>query len=123
MNLLLDTHTLIWWVSGERLSEAASEAIRNPDNLAGVSAATVWEIAIKQTLGKLTVDGDLDAVLAEDFEPVPITFDDARRAGGLPQVHRDPFDRMLVAQAQLRGLVVVSRDPIFESYDVELLVA
>ena len=123
MNLLLDTHTLIWWANGERLSDAATEAIRDPDNLAGVSAATVWEIAIKQALGKLTVDGDLDSVLAEDFEPLPITFDDARRAGGLPAVHRDPFDRMLVAQAQGRGLVVVSRDPVFKSYGVEVLVA
>ncbi len=123
MNLLLDTHTLLWWVNGERLSDAAAEAIRDPGNLAGVSAAAVWEIAIKQALGKLTVDGDLDAVLAEDFEPVPITFDDARRAGGLPPVHRDPFDRMLVAQAQNRGLVVVSRDPIFESYDVKTMKA
>jgi len=123
VNLLLDPHTLLWWVTGQRLSDAATEAIRDPDNLVGVSAAAVWEIAIKQALGKLTTDGDLDSVLEEDFEPIPITFEDARRAGGLPAVHRDPFDRMLVAQAQNRGLVLVSRDPVFESYDVTTLKA
>ena len=88
-----------------------------------VTAASVWEISIKQALGKLNIDGDLDAVLAEDFEPIPITFDDARRAGSLPGHHRDPFDRMLVAQAQARDLVLVSRDPVLQPYDVPILVA
>ena len=113
MNLLLDTHALLWWVGGESLSPEAATAIADPENLVCVSAASVWEISIKQAIGKLRVEGDLDAILAEDFEPVPITLDDARRAGSLPDHHRDPFDRMLVAQALSRELVLVSRDPLW----------
>ena len=123
MNLLLDTHALLWWVDGADLSTEATAAIADPDNLVCVSAASVWEISIKQALGKLTVGGDLDTILAEDFEPIPITFDDARRAGSLPDRHRDPFDRMLVAQALSRELVVVSRDPCMDLYDVPVLPA
>lgn len=121
MNLLLDTHVLLWWVAGEPLDPDASTEIADPANLVCVSAASVWEMSIKQTLGKLHVDDDLDTILSEDFEPVPITFDDARLAGSLPEHHRDPFDRMLVAQAQARDLVLVSRDPALEPYDVQIL--
>ncbi len=121
MNLLLDTHALLWWVGGQPLSSEAKEAIADPGNLVCVSAATVWEISIKQALGKLSVEGDLDVILAEDFEPVPITFDDGRRAGALPRHHRDPFDRMLVAQALGRDLTLVSRDPRMDPYGVPIL--
>lgn len=121
MNLLLDTHALLWWVGGEALSPEAATAIGDPENLVCVSAASVWEIGIKQALGKLTVAGDLDTILAEDFEPVPITFDDARRAAELPPHHRDPFDRMLVAQALARELTLVSRDPRMDPYEVSIL--
>jgi len=121
VNLLLDTHALLWWVGGEALSPEAAAAIGDPENLVCVSAASVWEIGIKQALGKLTVAGDLDTILAEDFEPVPITFDDARRAAELPSHHRDPFDRMLVAQALARELTLVSRDPRMDPYEVSVL--
>ena len=121
MNLLLDTHALLWWVGGERLSPEAAAAISDPENLVCVSAASVWEIGIKQALGKLTVAGDLDTILAEDFEPVPITFDDARRSAELPPHHRDPFDRMLVAQSLARELTLVSRDPRMDPYGVSIL--
>lgn len=121
MNLLLDTHVLLWWVAGEPLDPKAGEQIADPANLVCVSAASVWEISIKQALGKLHLAGDIDAILAEDFEPVPITFDDARLAGSLPEHHRDPFDRMLVAQAQARELVLVSRDSALEPYEVPIL--
>lgn len=121
MNLLLDTHAVLWWVGGESLSAEAEAAVADPENLVCVSAATVWEISIKQALGKLTVEGDLDAALAEDFEPIPITFDDARRAGALPGHHRDPFDRMLVAQALGRELTLVSRDRRLDPYGVPVL--
>lgn len=121
MNLLLDTRALLWWVGGEALSPEAATAIGDPENLVCVSAASVWEIGIKQALGKLTVAGDLDTILAEDFEPVPITFDDARRAAELPPHHRDPFDRMLVAQALARELTLVSRDPRMDPYEVSIL--
>ena len=121
MNLLLDTHALLWWVGGESLSPEAATAIADPENLVCVSAASVWEISIKQAIGKLRVEGDLDAILAEDFEPVPITLDDASRAGSLPDHHRDPIDRMLVAQALSRELVLVSRDPCMDPYGVPIL--
>ena len=121
MNLLLDTHALLCWVGGESLSPEAATAIADPENLVCVSAASVWEISVKQAIGKLRVEGDLDAILAEDFEPVPITLDDARRAGSLPDHHRDPFDRMLVAQALSRELVLVSRDPRMDPYGVPIL--
>lgn len=121
MNLLLDTHALLWWVGGETLSPEVVAAIGDPENLVCVSAASVWEIGIKEALGKLSVEGDLDGILAEDFEPVPITFDDARRAAALPAHHRDPFDRMLVAQALSRDLTLVSRDPRMDPYGVPIL--
>lgn len=121
MNLLLDTRAVLWWVGGESLSTEAAEAIADPENMACVSAATIWEISIKEALGKLTIEGDLNAILAEDFEPIPITFDDGRRAGGLPRHHRDPFDRMLVAQALSRELTLVSRDRRLEPYGVQIL--
>ena len=121
MNLLIDTCTLLWWANGDRLTPAASQAIEDPDNRVWVSAASVWEIGIKQALGKLTVRDDLDGLIDEDFEPLPITFAHARRAAGLPRHHRDPFDRMLVAQAQTENLTLATRDRHISSYDVTLL--
>ena len=123
MNLLVDTCTLLWWVNGNLLSPDASQAIADPDNRVWVSAASVWEIGIKQSLGKLTVRGDLDAVVDEDFEHLPITLAHARRAARLPRHHRDPFDRMLVAQAQAEDLTLATRDRRISSYDVTLLVS
>ena len=121
MNLLVDTCTLLWWVNGNLLSPDASQAIADPDNRVWVSAASVWEIGIKQSLGKLTVRGDLDAVVDEDFEHLPVTFAHARQAARLPRHHRDPFDRMLVAQAQAEDLTLATRDRRISSYDVTLL--
>ena len=87
-----------------------------------MSAASAWEISIKTALGKLRFDGDLTAVLkAVGFDPLAIDVEHALAAGALPPVHRDPFDRMLVAQARAEGLTVVTRDDVFESYDVPTL--
>ncbi len=121
MNLLIDTCTLLWWVNGDALSSAASQAIEDPDNRVLVSAASIWEIGIKTSLGKLTVPDDLDAVVDEDFEQLPVTFAHARRAAQLPRHHRDPFDRMLVAQAQVQDFTLATRDRRIRSYDVALL--
>lgn len=123
MNLLIDTCTLLWWANKDRLSPAVSQAVADPDNRVWVSAASVWEIGIKQSLGRLTVCGDLDAVVEEDFEHLPITFAHARRAAQLPLHHRDPFGRMLIAQAQAQDLTLASRDRRISSYDVALLVS
>ncbi|MGI8574154.1 MAG: type II toxin-antitoxin system VapC family toxin [Egibacteraceae bacterium] len=122
MSLLLDTHTLLWWLAGERMTDAAIQAIQHTDALVCVSAASIWEAEIKATVGKLRLDADLvEEVETEGFEPLGITLMHARRAGRLPAVHRDPFDRMLVAQAQAEGLTVVTRDPVFDAYEVAVL--
>ena len=123
MNLLLDTHVLLWALdSPERLDDRARDAIRDPRNRVVVSSASAWEISIKTALGKLRFDGDLTAVLkAVGFDPLAIDVEHALAAGALPPVHRDPFDRMLVAQARAEGLTVVTRDDVFDGYDVPTL--
>ena len=123
MNLLLDTHTLLWWCENQKLSTEAAAAIADPDNLAYVSAASIWEISIKQARGKLRVDEAIYDICSEDFESLPITHTDARLAGSLPNHHRDPFDRMLIAQALARDLLLVTRDSQMGSYGVNILTA
>jgi PIN domain nuclease of toxin-antitoxin system len=119
VTLLLDTCALLWWLGGDGLSDEAVAAIASPDTLVAVSAATVWEASIKAALGKLSMPGSLaEAVRAEGFEPLPVEPAHAERAGALPPHHRDPFDRMLVAQAQAEGLTIVTRDPAFGPYEV-----
>ena len=124
MSLLLDTHVVLWWLAGARLAPAAAERIADGGELVAVSAASVWEAAIKAALGKLrTPEGLADVVVEEGFEPLPITFPHAQLAGELPAHHRDPFDRMLIAQALTEGLTVVTHDPVFASYGVPVLAA
>jgi len=123
MNLLLDTHVLIWWDEGRKLAAAARRAIEDADTVY-VSAASAWEVAIKVGLGRLrplrTVE---EAVEESGFVELPITFRHAERVAGLPAHHRDPFDRLLIAQAELEGLTLVSRDPVFGRYVVERIEA
>ena len=122
MSLLLDTRALLWWLDGTRLSETITERIADPGELVVVSAASIWEASIKAALGKLEVPEALATAIAEEgFELLPITFNHAERAGALPPHHRDPFDRMLVAQALVERLTVVTHDPAFEPYGVDLL--
>ncbi len=122
MRLLLDTHTLIWWAHDRPIAPDAGAAIRNPENRVLVSAASIWEAEIKVQVGKLELEVDLaPGATAHGFEPLAVTFDHAVAAGRLPLHHRDPFDRMLVAQAQLEGLTIVSRDPVFDNYAVAVL--
>lgn len=122
--MLLDTHAFLWWLSDDRkLSIAARDAIRDPHVIVHVSAASIWEIAIKAKLGRLGVrDGDLAAEIeANGFAELAITSRHAQSAGALPRHHDDPFDRMLIAQAQMEDLVVVTHDRRFRCYDVQLL--
>jgi PIN domain nuclease of toxin-antitoxin system len=123
--LLLDAHALLWWLADDAtLESAARAAIASPANDVLVSAATVWEIEIKRALGKLEApDGLVDAVEASAFQALPISLVDAERAGRLPPHHRDPFDRMLVAQAMRLDAVIVSRDDAFAPYGLEVLPA
>jgi PIN domain nuclease of toxin-antitoxin system len=119
VSLLLDTHALLWWLGDTELTDLARQEIADPSNLVAVSAASIWEISIKASLGKLKIDVPVAPQVATGrFESLPISLDHAERAGGLPHQHRDPIDRMLVAQAQIEGLTIVTRDGAFESYDV-----
>lgn len=122
-SLLLDTHTLLWALSDpDRLSPPARRVLEAGETPAYVSAASVWEIAIKRRSGKLTAPDDLIGKAEEaSFESLPIGVGHAHRAGELPLHHRDPFDRMLVAQALVETLTVVTRDPYFASYGVQTL--
>lgn len=121
MNLLLDTQALLWWLAGDDLAPHAAALVADPGNLVAVSAASVWEAGIKAALGKLDVPGPLpQAVREEGFEPLPVRLDHADLAGRLPPHHRDPFDRMLVAQATLEGMTLVTRDHAFDPYDVPI---
>jgi len=121
VRLLLDTHVLLWWLSDDRkLTKAARAIIANPDHEVLVSSASLWEIAIKTALGRIVVElDDLEAAIARNgFRPLPIGFRHAVTAGRLPVVHRDPFDRMLIAQASVEELRVLSHDRIFERYNL-----
>ena len=124
MNLLIDTHVLLWWwTEEEQLSSRAKAAILDSRNRSYVSAAVAWELAIKVNLGKLDardVVSNLKQLLIEEgFMRLAISTDHALRAGLLPMLHRDPFDRMLVAQAQALNSPIVSADAIFDRYGAQ----
>jgi len=123
--LLLDTHTFLWWLADDpRLASVARDIIADNRNTVYVSAVTGWEIAIKKALGKLDAPDDLDSfVEKEGFEHLPITFYHAEQAGALPVHHKDPFDRMLVAQAQAEGLLIMTADQIIPQYGVRVVSA
>lgn len=122
MRLLLDTHVFLWWRANDRRLGAAVRAAVAEADLVFVSAATAWEAAIKASLGRLRYPDTIEAgVDASGFEKLPISLVHAERAGRLPPHHADPFDRMLVAQAQSEDLTLVTRDPSLASYEVKLL--
>lgn len=125
MRALLDTHALLWWLEGdERLSLPARAFIGNEDNAIWVSAASAWEIATKVRLGKLPGAVEVAAqfptcLRQQGFTALAITVDHALRAGSLPGPHRDPFDRMLIAQAQAERLPLISNETVFDAYGIE----
>ncbi len=124
MRLLLDTHALLWWLAGDRrLSRRARSAIADEENPVFVSAASAWEVSTKHRMGRLPDAGPLAANFAgeiaqQGFVAVDITVDHAQRAGALPGHHRDPFDRMLIAQAQAEDFDLVSNEALFDAYGV-----
>ena len=122
MQLLLDTHAFIWWwADSPRLGKRAREAIAEAE-IVFVSVASAWEIAIKQTLGRLRFGESTEiAVFESGLERLPIAFAHAEAVARLPLHHQDPFDRMLIAQAQLEGLAIATRDRHFDAYDVRLV--
>ena len=125
--LLLDTHALLWWLAEpERLSAKAHAAIQDSSNQVLVSAASAWELATKVRLGKLEIASQLLAELPEvltsqGFDLLPIQFSHGLRAGGYQQLHRDPFDRLLAAQAELEQLTLVSLDSALQAFPCQLL--
>jgi PIN domain nuclease of toxin-antitoxin system len=123
--LLLDSHALVWWLAeSPRLSPATYEAIADSSNEVVVSAVTPWELEIKRAAGRLRAPEDLVARLsAAQFRTLPITVEHGVAAARLPLHHRDPFDRMLIAQAQTEGLTIVTRDPRFAPYSVATMPA
>ncbi|HVB77269.1 MAG TPA: type II toxin-antitoxin system VapC family toxin [Candidatus Nitrosotalea sp.] len=125
MRLLLDTHVLLWWLADDaRLSANARAVIASAESEVLVSAASAWEISIKRALGKLDAPDDLEAQLVQHhFSPLAISVGHALAAGALPRHHDDPFDRILVAQAQMEGLTITTRDPSFQPYGVPTLAA
>jgi PIN domain nuclease of toxin-antitoxin system len=125
MRLLLDTHALLWWLDGDlRLPEGPRSLIAEAANQVFVSAASAWEISTKVRIGKLpgaveVADRFGEIIRDQAFTPLSITLEHARRAGLLPGDHRDPFDRMLIAQSQIERLVLVSNETVFDHFGCE----
>ena len=124
MRLLLDTQVVIWWFGVDsRLSPEAAAKIREAD-LVFVSAVSVWEIGIKAALGKLKTPDDIEVRMqATNFAQLPVSFAHARAAAKLPLHHRDPFDRMLIGQASIENLMLVTADALMQRYEIGILAA
>jgi PIN domain nuclease of toxin-antitoxin system len=127
MKALLDTHAFLWWLDGDpSLSQRALDYIEKDQGAVLVSAASAWEIATKHRLGKLPRAGDVavdvaGCIRAQGFASLSVTVAHGQRAGALPGFHRDPFDRMLIAQAILEDCVLISNESIFDRYGVARL--
>jgi len=127
LRALLDTHALLWWLSDDpALTRSARKIISEPKNTLIVSAASAWEIATKVRLGKLSTGADLvsdfsSQIEREGFQLLAITAEHGIRAGMLPGPHKDPFDRMLIAQSQAENTPIISNEVVFERYGVRRL--
>ncbi len=123
MQLLLDTHVLLWWLDGgDSLTTEARDAVAEPSNTVLLSAVVVWECRIKQALGKLVIPAEFaDALEQQGFAELPVRTRHAHRVASLPDVHRDPFDRLLVAQALEENLMIVTRDASIAQYPARTL--
>jgi PIN domain nuclease of toxin-antitoxin system len=127
VKLLLDTHAFLWWIGDDaRLSGPAREAIADPGNDVSFSVASAWELAIKTAIGRFEADGGLRPFLDEHiqrnaFRVLPVKLEHAVSVASLPAHHRDPFDRLLVAQAATEGLILVTRDPQLAKYGTPIL--
>ena len=127
MRYLLDTHIFLWWVlNNPKLDESARDAIEKQENDVYVSAASTWEMIIKHSIGKLSLPGTpedfiQEQLLLNDMLPLPISIGHTLALAELPLIHKDPFDRMLIAQARSEGLVLITDDPLIKHYTVEIL--
>ena len=125
MIVMLDAQALLWWWADDaRLGQPARRSIADPANAVVVSAGTIWEITVKRAAGRLSAPANLlETVDAESFDVVAVTGGDAVAAAELPKHHRDPFDRLLIAQAQRLDALVITRDRAFDAYEVKVLPA
>lgn len=125
MDLLLDTHVFLWWDSrAARLGEGAKALISSPSNRVFVSAVSIWEIAIKRRIGKLAFEGSpVDAIGKNAFSELPISGRDCEAAGALDWTHADPFDRLILAQAQARRLTLITADAAMQGFISVAIVA
>lgn len=127
MRALLDTHSYLWWVTGDpRLSEAAREVIEDGRNEVLLSVASAWELAIKSALGRLELANPIDELLPDSlarngFRPLTVELPHALRVARLPPIHTDPFDRLIVAQAQVEDLPILTSDPAITRYEVDTI--
>ncbi|GAB6088476.1 type II toxin-antitoxin system VapC family toxin [Spirochaeta dissipatitropha] len=123
MEILLDTHAIIWWLSDSpELPEQWASEFAVPKNNCFLSSASVWEIAIKSSLGKISIpDNYLTILRKQGFLPLPISWSHAPSVASLPLIHRDPFDRLIISQAITENMILASRDKIMEEYPVQLL--
>lgn len=122
MGLLLDTHVVLWWLEDDDTLDLAIRDRLDVDSEIFVSSATVWEVGIKQALGKLTGEGSLALHVRDSgFAVLPISADHAIAASALPMHHRDPFDRMLIGQAMVEGLTLMTRDRVFSAYGLQVV--
>jgi PIN domain nuclease of toxin-antitoxin system len=123
VKLILDTHAALWWLSGdERFGAGAEEHVADTTNQVLLSAAVVWEVAIKRSLGKLEAPGDLaPTLLGAGARPLPVDLDHAAAVEQLPWHHHDPFDRLLVAQAVVERATLVSADGALEAYGIRVV--
>ena len=126
MNHLLDTHTFIWFLNGDKsLSSKSRKAIENTGSVNFISVASLWEIAIKTSLGKLELRFPFtqigEQILKNDFQVLPVTFEDTFTVAKLPFHHRDPFDRIIISQSITNRLIIITKDPGFSFYDVNII--
>lgn len=124
MRLLLDTHVVLWWLADDSTLSDETKELLDRETECYVSSATLWEVTIKQARGKLLEPPDLaERIRDAEFQRLPIEYEHAITAGHLPTFHHDPFDRVLIAQAQREGLTLITRDAQIQKYDVETLEA
>ena len=127
MRALLDTHTFLWWITDSpELSQSARNAIGDSTNELYLSVASGWEIAIKTKLGRLGIAGDPEKLIPEQMalnaiDGLPVQMSHALHVFQLPDLHRDPFDRILIAQCQVEEIPIITRDPAISQYDVEII--
>jgi PIN domain nuclease of toxin-antitoxin system len=127
MNVLLDTHCWLWWIHcSSRLSDTARRVISDPRNSIEISVASIWEVSIKFSSGRLSLPESPEAfipprLVRDGFSPLAVSTRHALRVSSLPLHHRDPFDRLLIAQAQVEKLPILTADPQFLKYDVEII--